>query len=235
MRIDVSETPRIQTGRYLSELLEAHHASPILLMLSGGSVSSILPHINTDTLGPHVTITFVDERFTLDSKGSNFLQFQQTDFYETVKENSVSFISTVPKPEETQALYTDRISLALRTFMSTYPNAYTLGVFGIGDDGHTASIFPSTQHEFTTRFDTDEYYVAVTNAPQPYVLRSTIPPFFIEECIDDVVLYAVGENKCNTVLIDMHNKNLQPHEVPALIPALHPESILFTDCHLLIS
>lgn len=235
MRIDVSEIPTDRAASYLTEVLELHASKPILLMLSGGSAASLLPHIATDAFGPHVTISFVDERFTTDPEGNNFLQFRSSLFYEAVKDNGANFIETIPDLHESHDAFTHRIASQLQTYMSTYPNAYVIGVFGIGNDGHTASIFPSTQHEFKERFSTEDLYVPITDAPGAFTLRSTVPPIFIEECIDHVVLFAVGENKCNTVLIDMHNKNLQPYEVPALIPATHPESILFTDCHLLVS
>lgn len=235
MRIDVSEMPTDRAAHYLTEVLESHASTPILLMLSGGSVASLLPHIRTDAVGPHVTVSFVDDRFTTDPEGNNFSRFRSSLFYETIKENGANFIETTPSAGESHNDFTHKIAVQLRTYMSTYPNAYVIGVFGIGDDGHTASIFPSTQHDFIERFSTEDLYVPIYNAPGAYKQRSTVPPIFIEECIDHVILYAVGENKCNTVLVDMHNKNLQPYEVPALIPARHPESILFTDCHLLVS
>jgi len=70
----------------------------------------------------------------------------------------------------------------------------------------------------------------VTQTAHPYPQRTSVTPAFIEEYIDEIVLYAVGTNKCENILDYMYNRTFKEHEIPALIPASHPHSMLFTDC-----
>ena len=54
------------------------------------------------------------------------------------------------------------------------------------------------------------------------------------EKVDEVILYATGSTKCDNILSYMHNKNFAQHQLPALIPAQHPQSTLFTDCQTMV-
>jgi hypothetical protein len=70
----------------------------------------------------------------------------------------------------------------------------------------------------------------VTQYTHAYSERTTVTPTLIEELIDEVILYAIGTNKCENILDYMYNRTFLQHEIPALIPASHPQSVLFTDC-----
>jgi 6-phosphogluconolactonase/glucosamine-6-phosphate isomerase/deaminase len=230
MKSHISDTPDIDAGTYISQMLEVHRAEDILLLFSGGSAFAILPHIKTDLLGTHVTIGMVDERFTREEKANNFLQFQQSAFYAEAQNKGVRFFESVPKEGETHEDFAERIKVEIETYFYSNPNNYAIGVFGIGEDGHTAGIFPKPEKDFALVYKTDAFYIPITQDKLPYPWRTTITPTFIEEVIDDVVLYAVGTNKCENILDYMYNKTFTQHEIPALIPASHPQSMLFTDC-----
>ncbi len=230
MKSHISDTPDIDAGKYISLMLKEHAHENILLLLSGGSAFAILQHIQTEHFGPHMTIGMVDERFTREEKGNNFLQLRQSVFYEEANTAGVNFFESIPKENERQEDFAERIKDAIETHFYAYPNSYALGIFGIGEDGHTAGIFPTTEKDFASLYKTSEFYIPITQEKLPYPWRTTITPTFIEEVLDDVVLYAVGTNKCENILDYMYNKTFTQHEIPALIPASHPQSILFTDC-----
>lgn len=230
MRTHVSEAPDRDAGKHLSALLERHKSESILLVLSGGSAFAILPHIDPNVLGPHVTICMADERFTRDEDGNNFLQLAHTDLYTQAQAAGCAFIDSTPHAHEPQHQFTLRMQEAFTAYMDAHPEYYAVGTFGIGEDGHTAGIFSTPHKEFTSLYRSGELYVSLTQTSAPYPFRATITPTFIEEVLDEVILYAVGKNKCENILDYMYNRTFEQHEVPALIPASHPQSTLFTDC-----
>ncbi len=230
MKTHVTEKPESEAGKYISDVLKQHAHEHILLLLSGGSAFSIIPHIATEDLGSHVTIGMVDERFTVKEDGNNFLLFTRTPFYSEAKESGVRFFESVPEPQEKQYEFAQRMQEQIEDYFYGHPNSFAVGVFGIGEDGHTAGIFPATEDEFARIYKTNDFYIHVTQNRHEYAQRTTITPALIEEVLDEVVIYAVGKNKCENILDYMYNRTFAPHEIPALIPASHPHSILFTDC-----
>lgn len=234
MRTRISETPDSQAGSYISNLIKEHGHEKILLLLSGGSAFAVLDYIDTSLLGEHITIAMVDERYTFEEKGNNFTHLLKTAFYEKAIHAGVNFIESIPQKGESLQAFTIRVKDELEKCINENPNCYALGIFGIGEDGHTAGIFPAAETVFNALYKSGEYYVAFTHETAAYPFRTTVTPTFIEEVLDEVIMFAVGKNKCDNILDYMYNKNFHPHEIPALIPASHPQSILFTDCPTLI-
>lgn len=230
MKTHISETPDKEAGEFISAMLEEHAHDNMLLLLSGGSAFAILPYIDTSNITSKVTIGMADERFTRDEQGNNFLTLQKTPFYEKAYKAGAQFFESVPKESERQEDFANRIKEEIEAHFYAHPNSYALGIFGIGEDGHTAGIFPTSEKDFASLYKTSEFYIALTQESHAYPFRTTVTPTLIEEVLDDVVLYAVGTNKCENILDYMYNRTFEQHEVPALIPASHPQSILFTDC-----
>lgn len=230
MKTFISENPAVEAGEYISALLNVHADEHILLLLSGGSAFSILDHIETHTLGKHITIGMVDERFTTQRDGNNFLLFSETDFFSKAQALGVKFFVSVPEENEKQYEFAERMRETLEDYFYGNPECYAVGIFGVGEDGHTAGIFPAPEEEFNRIYKTDDFYTHVTQNRHEYSQRTTVTPAFIEEVLDEVLLYAVGKNKCENILDYMYNRVFAQHEIPALIPASHPQSVLFTDC-----
>ena len=234
MKTHISDQAGIDAGEYITQKIFEHSGESILLLLSGGSAFSVFDAIDSSCLTPQITIGFVDDRFTQEAKGNSFMQLEKTIFYTNAKEYGVSFINSKPEVTETHHDFCTRIQNEFELMFSKNPNMYTIALFGIGEDGHTASLFPSNESEFYTTYKPDALYAPIYNESLTYPYRGTITPQFIEEKIDDVVLFAVGSNKCDNILNYMHYKNFAHHQIPALIPAQHPHSILFTDCATLL-
>ncbi len=234
MKTQVSLKPNEEAGGYISSMLKQHKGEDILLLLSGGSALSILDYVETEYINERVTIGLSDERFTIDVLGNNYLLLQETNFYKKAAEAGAHFLTSSPVEKETQEAFAERIKLNIESYFYAHPESYAIGIFGIGEDGHTAGIFPMSEEDFTAVYRTSDFYIPVIQNTNAYPYRSTITPAFIEEVLDDVVLYAVGTNKCDNILNYMYNRTFAEHEIPALIPASHPQSILFTDCPTLI-
>lgn len=234
MKTQISSEPTQEAGGYITHVIREHGDAPILFLISGGSALSVLDKIETEALGPNMTVVMMDERFTTDTNGNNYSLLTQTAFYKDAEGSGVQFISTLPRSGERHEQFSERIGREVDTFIETHSDACILGLFGIGEDGHTASIFPATEQDFTDAYTSEQTYVAITRPQEQYPFRISITPAFIEEKISEVVLYAVGSKKCDNILSYMHTKNFGAHEIPALIPARHPNTTLFTDCEALI-
>jgi 6-phosphogluconolactonase/glucosamine-6-phosphate isomerase/deaminase len=160
----------------------------------------------------------------------------ESDFYHDLPEENIGLIASLPLSGEDHQSFAKRMSDAYEAFLHAYPNAYALGIFGIGEDGHTAGIFPGPEKEFLQSYrKTEEYCIPVVHLQSRYPQRISVTPAFIEDVLDEVVLFAVGTNKCENILDYMFNRTFEEYQVPALIPASHPQSILFTDCPSLMS
>lgn len=234
MKTQTSDTPAFEAGQYIQEKLASHKDEHILFLVAGGSALSVLDAIDGTQLSSMVTIGTTDERFTHEKKGNNFMMLEETTFYKDAREVGAQCISSKPQMGDTHESFTKRLLLAFEDYYKTHSNSYTIGLFGIGEDGHTASIFPTSESEFISKYGSGALYVPLTNSSLQYMYRTTITPSFIEEKIDDVVLYATGNNKCDNILNYMHNRNFNHYQIPALIPAQHQQSILFTDCYTLL-
>lgn len=234
MKTQTSDTPAFDAAQYIQEKLTSHKDEHILLLVAGGSALAVLGAIDGTKLCSKVTIATTDERFTHDAKGNNFMQLQETNFYKNAREVGAQCINSKPQMSDTHESFTKRLLLAFEDYYKTHSNSYTIGLFGIGEDGHTASIFPTSESEFISKYGSGALYVSLVNNSLQYTYRTTVTPTFIEEKIDDVVLYATGNTKCDNILNYMHNRNFTHYQIPALIPAQHQQSILFTDCYTLL-
>lgn len=229
MKTNISDTPAKDAGEFIHDLLRKHRNEPTLFLVSGGSALEVLSHIQPYIFGPHMLIGTTDDRFTR-LEGNNFKQITETDFYVQACAQGTQFIDSYPMKNESIDMLVDRLQMTLDDFFKRYPENYTLGLFGIGEDGHTASIFPNNEAAFEAIYRTGKLYCSSITDKSEYQQRVTITPIVIEEVLSDVVLYAVGKNKCDNILTQMLSSNFTDYELPALIPARHPHSELFTDC-----
>lgn len=232
MITNVSITPAQNAGVYISKYLEKHNDSNVLLLLSGGSALEVLAYIDTNLLTPKITISMLDERVSNDETVNNFLQLQKTNFYSEAHARGVGEIQTIPHQNESPLFFAKTVGEAFRNFLAENPTAKIIGLFGVGADGHTASIFPMPKDVFAKIYDSENIFVPVISDSANPNERISITPNFIESYIDEVVLYAIGKNKCDTVLQHMTSGAFEVHELPALAPAQHPKSYFFTDCKL---
>jgi 6-phosphogluconolactonase/glucosamine-6-phosphate isomerase/deaminase len=202
--------------------------------VSGGSALRVLEAIPSQALNGNITIGLTDNRYTQNPEEDNFVALTKTEFYTRAAAAGCVLLPMNIGVGESHAAYVARLNSILETYYAEHTDACTIGLFGIGEDGHTASIFSAPKTEFDAVYRTDTHYVLVENQNVPEPLRVSVSTSFIEEKCDHVVLYAVGSTKCDNILSYMHTKHLEQHELPALIPAQHPSSQLYTDCEALI-
>lgn len=195
-----TQTPKEDATAALNALLTKARSKDVLLLLSGGSALVLLDGIDALLLGPHLTISVLDERWTYEEKDSNFAQLAETDFYTAAKTAGTQFID--PRPHEPESLHdtAQRFDLALKHWHITHREGTVIATMGIGEDGHTAGIlpFPEDPDTFESLFMHTSTCVRGYTVPKeknPHTKRMTVTITYLKRHIDHAVVYAVGEGK----------------------------------------
>jgi 6-phosphogluconolactonase/glucosamine-6-phosphate isomerase/deaminase len=227
MNIITSPTPAMIAGTELGRLLETYEQQPILLLLSGGSALSILDYVDTKNVGPNLTITTLDERFSIDPTVNNFAQIQATDFFFRAQAQGAMSIATTILADDSLVTTGARFTNELHTWRNTHPKGIIIATMGVGPDGHTAGIFPH-QPEFD--FTTSNWVQAYTLTPDtnPYTKRITVTPTFLTSQVTHAIGYITGEKK-RPLLEQLRNSQCSPQDTPACIMQAMPAVTIVTD------
>lgn len=214
-----------QAGRFtIKQLSDYLKVGQTLLVVSGGSIArEVLPILlegfpsieKIDKL----TVVLADERYGFPfHKDSNMLLLREIGFLDKLNQLK----ATVEMP-----LNTTKVDLnsAAQNYHQTIQELFnlcqsrTLGLFGIGTDGHTAGIKPDQI------IPTDKYVVGYRADD---FVRITLTPKALKQ-IKTAVIYAVGRDKKDV----LHKLLKQPSQTllkfPASIWQEHPNCHLFTD------
>ena len=215
MEIIRSVTPQEDAGHALQNVLDQHRTQPILLMLSGGSAFSILEYVEEAVLGPHITLTVLDERYIKDPAVHNFTQLTCTPFFERCLARGVRNISTEILEGETGDEGAQEWENALRAWKGEYPDGVIIATMGIGADGHTAGIFAG---EYAVDFLGDAWVVSYHVSPKvsAYQDRITVTYTFLKTYVDEVIVYAEGKEKQNIISM-LDTKTCERAQYPACI------------------
>jgi len=215
MDIKHSTIPAVTAGEELSALLEHYKDKPTLLLLSGGSALSILDHVTETVLGPQLTITTLDERFSTDPDVNNFTQIKTTAFYRRAKDQEVSMIDTSVIETDTLEEAGKRFEAALRDWRNENLGGVIIATMGVGIDGHTAGIFPNAYNEY---FSGDDWVASykVQESINPYTKRITVTPQFLLEHVTHAIGFIVGDEK-RSVLDNLQKDSCSHGEIPACV------------------
>lgn len=230
MEVIVSATPISLAADHLSQLLAENNEKPVLLMLSGGSALGLLEYIDISALGPNVTITTLDERFSTDSSVNNFAQIAATNFYKIAVEQGAETIPTLVKNDETLLHAGEHFANALHLWRDKHPQGVIITTMGVGSDGHTAGIF---SQQPGLDFATNDWVVAyeVSANSNPYTKRITVTPKFLQTQITHAICVIMGDKKC-TVLKHIQDAECTLADVPACILKEMPSVMITTDIHI---
>lgn len=217
-------------GENLNKLLAEHLPNqPVLLLLSGGSCFNMLDYVGEKFLNQNLTITMLDERFSEDNEINNFLQLQKLDFYNLAQSKDVNFIGTLPRPKETKEDFLKRIQTNIKKWLSVSPQGKIFATIGMGEDGHTAGIFPmQNENEFNSLFNSEELQVIHDfGIPNTCKTRITSTLTFFKK-IDFAIAFIVGEKKRQPFKKLIENK-IEVHKLPIIGLYNIKQAQIFTD------
>ncbi len=148
-------------------------------------------------------VFMVDERFVpYDSEDNNYHMINRTLLcHVTIPANNIHFISTVENTAEDSAIrYEESLRSYAKKAKTQYP-LFDLIFLGIGDDGHTASLFPGTPA--LQEIKQLATYVAPPKNPEIERITLTYP---VINSTKNIFFLATGENKAAVIKDVIKNK-----------------------------
>lgn len=148
---NIAELPQVLS----SDLLERLQTGDVLLLVSGGSmlkdgspVFSALDNLlaSIPVNGHKLTISLVDERWDYEPNhaSSNWVAFMGADIYQKLSDHPQIDLKPVLTKEYKDGFNVDaglaETAADFEAFLKQFPPAQTVGLFGLGGDGHTAGI-----------------------------------------------------------------------------------------------
>ena len=186
----------------------------VLWLIPGGSSIAVAVEVAKILIGSpfgKLTVTLTDERYgEMNHQDSNWLQLQQAGFY--LPEAHLIPVLSGKDKEAT----TEDYAMCLKEELAN--TDYSIGFFGIGDDGHTAGILPGSPAVHSEHLTAD---YSGGNFE-----RITITPKVIAQ-LDEAFVYAVGESKWAALL--KLESEVALNEEPAQILKQVPKLTIFTD------
>jgi 6-phosphogluconolactonase/glucosamine-6-phosphate isomerase/deaminase len=157
----------------------------------------------------HLSIGLADERYgPLGHQNENYTQLVSAGF-----PLPITRVLTGASIEETAAVF----ALSLKQILQSAD--FSLGVFGIGADGHTAGIKPHSPSVTSTK-------AAVAYTWDDYE-RITVTPLIVRR-LNEAVIYAAGSEKADTLRSLLH-EDLPLADQPAQVLKSVKASTLYTD------
>ena len=184
------------------------------LVLSGGSTPKALFRVlaqepfKSDIPWEKIHFFWGDERFVPfeDERNNARMAYEELLNHVAIKESNVHIMQTSLSPEEASASY----SQILENYFPKDGETFDLVLLGMGDDGHTLSLFPRTAIIHEEEKLVDAFYL---EAQSMYRITLTAP---VVNRANKVAFMAVGANKAevlNHVLKGQRNVDLYPSQI----------------------
>lgn len=190
----------VKASTALNKLLSLYRGEPVLFLCCGGSSLLLLNTIDIRNFSNKVTMTVLDERFTIDNANSVFHQLMHIPFYWPAKDKGAVFIDTQSQENEDINALSDRMENALRGWRKQNPKGKIIITQGVGPDAHTAGLLPYPEEpvKFNKLFiETDRWVVGydATGKDNEYPLRVTVTVPFLSKEVEHSIAFMTGEEK----------------------------------------
>ncbi|WP_372680942.1 6-phosphogluconolactonase [Desulfosarcina sp.] len=184
--------------------------------LSGGSLMDIIgPSLGSNPLRDTVNwsgwhVFWADERWVPWSSPESNYGHAQRQFFNRVSipGEQIHAADVSHRPSKTAQAYESTLATVFQPGAGQVPR-FDLMLLGVGEDGHTASLFPG----YPALNENRRWVVPVVDAPKPPPVRITMTLPVINNA-RHVVFVAAGQGKAN-ILSKVLNDNLQQPELPA--------------------
>lgn len=206
---------------YISERLQAK--PEFSLLLSGGNTPKNLYRslLKYDIRWEKINFFFGDERYVPfdDERNNGMIAYEMLLKPSRVPSSQIHFINTKLEREESASAY----EKVLRQYFRDDGNTFDLALLGIGNDGHTLSLFPEQkqvheQHKWVVTSEAPEEPVQRISLTAPMVNRSLCIAFLV-----------TGKGKA-AILDNVIRGKYDPDRFPVQAIKNSPENIhLFTD------
>ena len=222
----------VKASKALNDLFARYQKTPILFLSSGGSSLQLLSALDLSNFNNRVTISVLDERFTIEQKNSNFYQLMHTPFYWPVKDKQSMFIDTQPRKDELIDGLVDRYETELHHWVESHKGGIVIITQGVGANGQTAGIlpYPEDKDEFEKLFlKTDKWIVGYNaGAKSDLPLRATVTIPFLTKVVDHCVAFMTGSEK-KDAFKKTQAEDGENHITPARIMHEMKDVELYTD------
>lgn len=141
-----------------------------------------------------------DERcVAIEHQDSNFRQV-----FEAISENNLCQVDFIPMVDGNPSMISKKYLDDLKNV-----NVFSLAILGIGEDGHTASLFPGND---LGEFSDSPAAISVTNSPKPPAHRITLSLSRINQT-NHVIFLVSGSSKKETIERVLAGENLPAAKV----------------------
>ena len=224
MQVHVSKDPNelsYEVAEWMTTLIEAtlHQQDRFCLLLSGGSTpKNLYKLLAEDSFKKRIDWTrlhifFGDERMVpfSDERNNGKMAYDALVSKVPIPKTQVHYIKTSVSPQ----LAAEDYSRLLRRYFNDTSHTFDLALLGMGDDGHTLSIFPGCES-----LDKTENWVVTVEVPSQPMSRISLLPHVVNRSTC-VAFLVTGPTKAPTFNKIIHN-TVDPHSYPAQL--IHPSN-----------
>ncbi len=204
----------------INELLALYDDISVLLMFSGGSSLEILDNVDITKLSPRVTLTALDEKFSIDSSINNFQKIKATNFFQGAKLAGCHFMDTTVNNSDTVEDFSKYWQDQLQKWFRVNSKGKIIAIQETGNDGHTVDIVPFTNDPklFNDTFVNTQDWITHYNIgnKDKHPLRVTVTINFLENLVHHCIFY------------DEANQNIVSKLLEKPLPMyLNPASVIY--------
>lgn len=217
MTINIAENPAAlaqEAAEWVTDYMELilEQRDRFTIALSGGSTPKALhellarPPLRDRVDWSRVHVFWGDERFVPfdDEKNNANMAYETLLNYVPVPEAQIHVMKTDVPPDASMADY-DQL---LHKYFDNHPNTFDLVLLGMGDDGHTLSLFPGTAVVNEDRDWTKAFYLE-----QQSMFRLTLTAPVVNKAA--AVLFLVAGAAKADALYEVLHGTYQPHKYPS--------------------
>ncbi|RJR16598.1 hypothetical protein C4579_00010 [Candidatus Microgenomates bacterium] len=228
----VSNLPQ-QTARFILQKLTRYLSqNDTLLLLSGGSVGKeVVPELvklfqNNPQSLENLIVGLIDERFGQAwHEQSNMLLLQKSGLLSFLESKHATFLPILTDEHDAD-WEAKRYENVLNTILEKVAGR-SIGILGIGADGHTAGIKPQPDQATFDGIFMQANRLVVNYSGTDFE-RITLTPLALQK-LTQIVVYAKGEEKREALEKLQNGKAEDVYKYPAILLQKHPRVELFSD------